>query len=69
MKSLEQFTDDFVPGVSRKFDNVRILSFDTKSDRDGRNFTDVLNYFNNIDVNNFKVHIHGNDSKVKQQII
>jgi hypothetical protein len=65
MKSLEQFTDDFVPGISRKFDNVKLLSFDTKLDRDGHNFADVLNYFNNIGVNHFKVHIHGNDSKVK----
>lgn len=67
--SVEDFTDDFVPGISHNFEDINVLSFDTKNDKDGREFIDILNYFDNRNINGFKVHIHGTDANVKQQFI
>ena len=61
MKSLEQFTDDYVPMVHRKFGDIGIVSIDTENDHDGRSFADVVSYFSNMGADHIKFNVHGND--------
>ena len=69
LKSIKDFTDDYAVEVNRKFDDLYIVSLDTKNDIDGYSFKDVLSYFINNNIKHFKLNVHGNDIEKKNDLI
>jgi hypothetical protein len=68
IKSVEYFTDYFIPSYRHRLNDIQIISIDTKPDKDNNLFSDLFIYFDNIDMS-IKFHIHGNDVNNKTKFL
>lgn len=68
IKSVEYFTDYFIPSYRHRLNDIQIISIDTTPDKDNNLFSDLFIYFDNIDMS-IKFHIHGNDADNKTKFL